>query len=193
MDTLAAMGTSDARKLQNLTFLALFLGAGYFLWRTMEPIWLPVFLGLIIAVSVNPLHQKLRKRWRNHDGLSAAALTAAVLILSVALVAFLFVVVGERVVEFAREAGKRYQSRGAAGFVPHDALPLLEKLSRDEPNETLRNAAKRTTDEIRGKTKPAAQPAADVTQLRQELERLKREQEALQEKLRKFEKGEQKK
>src|ERR1700730_223785 len=111
MDIFAAMATADARKLQNVTFLALLLAAGYFLWRTMAPIWLPIFLGLIIAVSVIPLHQKLRKRWRNHDGLSAAVLTAAVLVLSVGLVAFLFVVVGERVVEFAREASKRYQSR----------------------------------------------------------------------------------
>jgi predicted PurR-regulated permease PerM len=148
MDILGAMATADARKLQNVTFLALFLGAGYFLWRTMEPIWLPIFLGLIIAVSVNPLHQKLRKKWRNHDGLSAAVLTAAVLVLSAAMVAFLFAVVGERIVEFAREASKRYQSRGAAGLMPHDALPLLEKLGVDP--STVREHVGRAAETVAG-------------------------------------------
>jgi predicted PurR-regulated permease PerM len=148
MDIFAAMATADARKLQNVTFLALLLAAGYFLWRTMAPIWLPIFLGLIIAVSVNPLHQKLRKRWRNHDGLSAAVLTAAVLVLSVGLVAFLFAVVGERIVEFAREASRRYQTRGAAGLMPHDALPLLEKLGVDP--STVREHVGRAAETVAG-------------------------------------------
>jgi hypothetical protein len=36
------------------------------------------------------------------------------------------------------------------------ALPVLEKMSRDEPNESLRHAAKRTADEIRAKSNQAA-------------------------------------
>jgi hypothetical protein len=96
------------------------------------------------------------------------------------------------------------------------ALPVLDKLSHDEPNEIIRNAFKRTADEIRNKGKTAAHsptagellglslgqmmkakiasappsPPADINQLRQEVERLRREQEALREKLKKYEKEE---
>lgn len=142
------MTTVPARKLQNSTFLALFLLALYFCWRTTEPIWLPLFLGLIIAVSVNPLHQRLRKKWRGHDGLSAAFLTAAVLVLSAAVVGFLFVVVGERVVEFAKEASRRYQTRGAAGLVPHGTFPLLARMGIDPA--TVREHVGRAAETVAG-------------------------------------------
>ena len=122
------MATVEPRKLQNSTFLVLFIASAYFFWRTLEPIWLPVFLGVLIAVSVNPLHQKLRRKWRRHDGLSAAFLTAAVLLLATAVLAFLFIVVGSRVVDFAKEASKRYQTHGAAGLFPHSAIALLARL-----------------------------------------------------------------
>jgi predicted PurR-regulated permease PerM len=132
--------TAEARKLQNWTFLALFLASAYFCWRTLEPIWLPVFLGLIIAISVNPLHQKLSKKWRQHEGLSAALLTAAVLVLAAAVLAFLVTVVGARIVEFAKEAGKRYQAKGAAGLVPHGTIPLLARLGID-PSDVREHVA----------------------------------------------------
>ena len=142
------MGTVEPRKLQNSTFLVLFIASAYFFWRTLEPIWLPVFLGVLIAVSVNPLHQKLRRKWRNHDGLSAAFLTAVVLLLGAAVLAFLFIVVGGRVVEFAKDASKRYQTHGAAGLVPHGAIPLLARLGIDAA--TVREHIANTADAVAG-------------------------------------------
>jgi predicted PurR-regulated permease PerM len=142
------MPTVEARKLQNWTFLALCLGAAYFCWRTLEPIWLPTFLGLIIAVSVNPLHQKLRKKFGKHDGISAALLTAGVLLLASAVLVFLVAVVGARVVEFAKEAGKRYVSSGASGLVPRGTLPLLAKLGIDPA--TVREHVGRAAETVAG-------------------------------------------
>jgi aminopeptidase N len=69
------------------------------------------------------------------------------------------------------------------------AAPLLaavEKISRDDPNERLREFAKQTADKIR--PKQAAAPS-DLKQLREEIERLKKEQETLRERLNKYEKN----
>jgi predicted PurR-regulated permease PerM len=142
------MATTEPRKLQNWTFLVLFLASAYFCWRTLEPIWLPVFLGLIIAISVNPLHQRLCKKWRKHHGFSAALLTAAVLVLTVAVLSFLVTIVGARLVEFAREAGKRYQTKGAAGLFPPGVLPLLDRLGIDP--STVREHVANAADTVAG-------------------------------------------
>jgi aminopeptidase N len=67
-------------------------------------------------------------------------------------------------------------------------LPAVEKLSRDASNERVRELAKQTADKIRSQDKSAAAPAsAEVKQLREEVERLKREQSDLRERLRKIE------
>ena len=58
--------------LQRWTLLVLFAFAGYLFWQTLEPIWTPVFLGLVIAVGVYPLQEKLlRKFGGKHPGLAA--------------------------------------------------------------------------------------------------------------------------
>jgi HEAT repeat protein len=68
-------------------------------------------------------------------------------------------------------------------------LPVVEKLSRDASNERIRELAKQTAEKIRSQDKSASAPtSAEVKQLREEVERLKREQAALRERLRKIEK-----
>src|SRR5229473_2639097 len=82
-------------RLQTWTLLVLFVLAAYGFWRTLEPLWVPVLLGLVIAVGVHPLHEKLlRKFGGKHPGLSAALLTAMVMVLALGLLAFLIFVVG---------------------------------------------------------------------------------------------------
>jgi aminopeptidase N len=65
------------------------------------------------------------------------------------------------------------------------ALPILDKMSKDEANERMREFAKRTADQIRAKMKetPAANPASEVAQLRKEVEELKRELGSLRQQL----------
>jgi aminopeptidase N len=75
------------------------------------------------------------------------------------------------------------------------ALPTLDKIAKDSGNERLRLFASRTAERIRA-AKPAAaggQGSNEISQLRKEIERLKREQAALRERLNKFEKALQKK
>src|SRR5712692_5505253 len=83
--------------LQKWTFLVLFVLAAYGFWRTLEPVWVPLLLGAVIAVGVYPLHEKLLGKFGGRQaGLSAALLTGAVMVLSLGLLAFLIFVVGHR-------------------------------------------------------------------------------------------------
>jgi aminopeptidase N len=75
------------------------------------------------------------------------------------------------------------------GAMASRLLPAVEKLSRDASNERIREIAKRTEEKIRSQEKSAPVPtSAEVKQLREEVERLKREQAELRDRLRKIEK-----
>ena len=118
----------ERSRLQRSTFLVLFALALYAFWRTLEPIWVPVLLGLVIAVGVHPLHEKLLKKFGGkHPGLPAALLTAVVMTLVLALIAFLVFIVGHRVIELAQDAANRYQNKGAAGLLGRDVSRLLTR------------------------------------------------------------------
>ena len=118
----------ERSRLQRSTFLVLFALALYAFWRTLEPIWVPVLLGLVIAVGVHPLHERLLKKFGGkHPGLPAALLTTVVMTLALALIAFLVFVVGHRVIELAQAAADRYQNKGAAGLLGRDVSRLLTR------------------------------------------------------------------
>src|SRR5512141_3130540 len=94
----------ERTRLQRSTFLVLFALAAYAFWRTLEPIWVPVLLGLAIAVGVFPLHEKLLKAMGGkHPGIPAAISTALVMIAAMALIGFLVFVVGHRLVNVVQE------------------------------------------------------------------------------------------
>jgi predicted PurR-regulated permease PerM len=114
--------------LQRWTLLVLFALAGYLFWRTLEPIWVPVFLGMVIAVGVYPLQEKLQRRMSGaHPGVPAAIITAAVMIAALALLAFVVLVVGHRVIEVANDISKRYADRGTEGILGGDVTRFLTR------------------------------------------------------------------
>src|SRR5213082_148082 len=118
--------------LQNGTFLVMFALAAYLFWRTLEPIWIPVFLGLTIAVAVFPLQERMLKgRLGRQPGIAAALLTALVLAIGIGILFFLVVVVGSRLVDFLREAADRYQQKGATGLLGDDLSQLLSRFGLD--------------------------------------------------------------
>jgi predicted PurR-regulated permease PerM len=123
------MAVIERTRLQRSTFLVLFALAAYAFWRTLEPIWVPVLLGLVIAVGVYPVHEKLLRRFGGkHPGLPAALVTALVMILALALTTFLVFVVGQRLLDFARQFAANYEKKGAAGMLGHDLTALLQRL-----------------------------------------------------------------
>jgi len=135
----------ERTRLQQGTFLVLFVLAAYAFWRTLEPIWVPVLLGLVIAVGVHPIHERLLRRLGGkHPGLPAAVVTAVVMVLALAITAFLVFVVGERVLEFARQLATSYEKKGAAGLLGHDLNVLLSRLGvqPDEINQRIAEAAR---------------------------------------------------
>jgi predicted PurR-regulated permease PerM len=139
------MPTIERTRLQRWTFLVLFVLAAYGFWRTLEPIWTPVLLGLVIAVGVYPLHERLLRRFGGkHPGLPAALLTGLVMVLSLGLAAFLVLVVGHRIVNLAQEMQKRYANKGAVGLLGGDLSRLLERfgLSSDDLQQRIVDAAR---------------------------------------------------
>src|SRR5438477_10776483 len=116
----------ERSRLQRSTFLVLFALALYAFWRTLEPIWVPVLLGLMIAVAVYPLHEKWVRRLRGrHPRLPAALLTTAVMVLARAAVSFLVFVVGVRRPGVAQALAARYQHNGAVGLLGGDVSRRL--------------------------------------------------------------------
>jgi predicted PurR-regulated permease PerM len=135
----------ERTRLQRWTFLVLFVFAFYAFWRTLEPIWTPVFLGLVIAVGVYPLHEKLLRRWGGkHPGLPAALVTAAVMVLALTVIAFLIFVVGHRIVTLAQQVSDRYQHKGAAGLLGNDVSRLLGRfgVSADDIHQRIAEMAR---------------------------------------------------
>jgi predicted PurR-regulated permease PerM len=119
----------ERTRLQRSTFLVLFAGALYAFWRTIEPIWVPLLLGMVIAVGAHPLHEKLlRKLGRRRTGGVAFILTGLVMVVALALLAFLVFVVGNRLFAIAKSMAARYQNRGPAGLLGRDVTVLLGRL-----------------------------------------------------------------
>jgi len=139
------MAVIERTRLQRSTFLVLFALAAYAFWRTLEPIWVPVLLGLVIAVGVHPIHERLLLRFGGkHPGLPAAAVTALVMVLALAITTFLVFVVGQRILEFARQLAANYEKKGAAGLLGHDLSALLSRfgVSPDEINRRIAELAR---------------------------------------------------
>src|SRR2546423_2276139 len=142
MRTCNRMPLADRSNLQKWTLLVLFAGAVYGFWRTLEPLWVPLLLGLVIAVGVHPLHERIVRRIRGrHAAIPAALLTALAMALALAVLSFLIFIVGHRVVDFAREMSERYQSKGAVGLVGGDVSRLLERVGISQADLQQRLAA----------------------------------------------------
>ena len=76
-------------RFEKRTFGVLLAVAGaFFLW-TVSPIWVPVFLGVLLAVVASPLQRKLEQRSRRHPRLLAAGISFVTVALGLGLVVFM--------------------------------------------------------------------------------------------------------
>jgi predicted PurR-regulated permease PerM len=76
-------------RFEKKTFGVLLAVAGaFFLW-TVSPIWVPIFLGVLLAVVASPLQRKLEQRYRRHPRLLAAAISFVTVALGLGLVVFM--------------------------------------------------------------------------------------------------------
>jgi predicted PurR-regulated permease PerM len=118
-------------RIQRWTFLVLFAFSAYLFWRTAEPLWVPIFLGLLIAVGTYPVHKRLVARLRGRASLSALALTAAVLLASLATVGLVLAIVSSQLVSLGRAANEHFRHGGAAELLGPRLNALLVRLHVD--------------------------------------------------------------
>ncbi|HEV8129995.1 MAG TPA: AI-2E family transporter, partial [Acidobacteriota bacterium] len=102
--------------------IAAFLVILYFCFRILEPFCMPVFLALILATLLYPLHNSLEKRWKGR--LNLAALTVCMGLTVVLLVPFVFLLVS-----LARDALSIYNNLQS----PETSQKLLAWLNLENP------------------------------------------------------------
>ncbi|HZS38617.1 MAG TPA: AI-2E family transporter [Polyangia bacterium] len=98
----------DPVRAQKRTFGVLFLvGAFLFLW-TISPMWVPIFLGILLAVVATPLKRRLERRLGGHPRLLAAVISAVTLAIGVGTIALIGFVVVRELVEFFSGPDQQY-------------------------------------------------------------------------------------
>ncbi len=110
--------------------ITVFLVVLYFCIRILQPFWMPVFLALISATLLYPLHSYLQRKWNHRKGLSA--LTICVGLTLVLLIPLLFLLLA-----LAREAFDIYNSlhnpatsKQWSQWLSVDHNPVLQKIER---------------------------------------------------------------
>ena len=131
------------------------LGAGlaavvlYLAWQIFIPFFVPLFWGATLAVVFYPLYRRVNRRLHRRRGLSAAALTAGVLLLVLLPAAALAFVAATQAVDLIQRA-EQALGLGAAlsrGTLLARLFPLLERFGvgqaqvQEAAGEALREAA----------------------------------------------------
>jgi predicted PurR-regulated permease PerM len=83
------MASNDATRVEKRTFGFLLAVAGFFFLWTVSPIWVPIFLGILLAVVASPLQRRLEKRFGRHPRLLAAAISFVTVALGLGCAVFL--------------------------------------------------------------------------------------------------------
>jgi predicted PurR-regulated permease PerM len=82
-------GADQPSRFEKRTFGVLLAVAGFFFLWTVSPIWVPVFLGVLLAVVASPLQQRLERRYRRHPRMLAAAISFVTVAIGLGLVVFM--------------------------------------------------------------------------------------------------------
>jgi predicted PurR-regulated permease PerM len=106
--TEAMTPTDNPTRFEKKTFGVLLAVAGaFFLW-TVSPIWVPVFLGVLLAVVASPLQRRLERRFRHHPRLLAAAISFATVALGLGLVVFMGYFVVRELLHYLTDVAPRH-------------------------------------------------------------------------------------
>jgi predicted PurR-regulated permease PerM len=130
----------ERSKVQKRTFgVLLAIASLLFLW-TLSPIWVPIFLGVLLSVVASPLMRRLMPR-THHPRLLAAGITALTLAVGMGLVLVVGVVVIRELIRFLTGPGRDWLERGADWLNSPHAARALARLGEtpDQVKETLRS------------------------------------------------------
>jgi predicted PurR-regulated permease PerM len=87
-------------RFQTRTFGVLLAVAAFFCLWTVSPIWVPCFLGVLLAIVAAPLQRRLERRWGRHPRLLAAFITLVTVALGVGLLTGIGILVVREVIHF---------------------------------------------------------------------------------------------
>jgi len=88
-DTIDVGHSHEPTRFERRTFGVLLAVAGIFFLWTVSPIWVPVFLGVLLAVVASPLQRRLERRHHKHPRVLAAAISFVTVALGLGLVVFM--------------------------------------------------------------------------------------------------------
>jgi predicted PurR-regulated permease PerM len=80
-------------RFEKVAFGVVFAVAAFFFLWTLSPVWVPVFLGILLALVARPLKSRIERRFHRHPRLLSAAITIVCISAVLGLVAFVFYVV----------------------------------------------------------------------------------------------------
>jgi predicted PurR-regulated permease PerM len=88
-DTIDVGHSHEPTRFERRTFGVLLAVAGIFFLWTVSPIWVPVFLGVLLAVVASPLQRRLERRHHKHPRVLAGAISMVTVALGLGLVVFM--------------------------------------------------------------------------------------------------------
>ncbi len=130
---------------QQRTFGILFAGGAFlFLW-TVSPLWVPVFLGILLAVVAMPLERRLVQRLGGHPRLLAATISLVTLAVGVGLIAFVGFVIVRELIEFFSGPDQTYAQQAIKWLHSHRMRGILEHFG-SSPDQVVATARDRGKD-----------------------------------------------
>ena len=136
--------SKETTRAERRTFAFLFAAAAFFFLWTISPIWVPLFLGVLLAVVAMPLQTRMVRRLPRHPRAVAALITAVTLTVGVAVLAFVgFVVVREVVLFLSGDTLGGYVRGGVAWLHSQRGVHLLHRVGEnpDHVVEIMRTRA----------------------------------------------------
>lgn len=119
------------------TFAFLFAaGAFFFLW-TVAPIWVPLFLGVLLAVVAMPLQTRLVQRMPRHPRVVAAAITLLTLAIGAGLISFIAVVVVRELIRAFSDGSVRGYVDAAVSWLHGSRMTSLLARFGENPDHLL--------------------------------------------------------
>ena len=131
-------------RFEKRTFGVLLAVAGVFFLWTVSPIWVPVFLGILLAVVASPLHrQASRDATASIRACSAAAISFVTVALGLGLVVFMGYFVLRELLHYLTDMAPKHAAAAehwlhGVARVAHPASPWAVARRRDEAGPQLR-------------------------------------------------------
>jgi predicted PurR-regulated permease PerM len=121
----------ERRNLHNWTFLVLFGVTVYLFWLIAQPLWVPLFSGMLIAMGMLPLHQRFVRRFPRRETFSAAVLTGLLALAVLAVGGFFTLVVLGQLIDLARATSDQYRHGGSAEVLGERLQRILTSLGQN--------------------------------------------------------------